>query len=597
MKKQRAGTPQPSKSFLLAVFFALASIIGQAQPITLLAPNGGEVWFVYSTEDVSWTGQDLGNLLQLEFSPDGGVSWWPFGQVPSSPNGGSAQIFVPSYLSTNALLKITDLGNPDISDISDAPFTITYPPISIWEPNFYSVVFSNDLTYVNWTIFQQGITLLNAEISTDNGQTYTPIAQNLNALGGFAYLVLSESPANACILKLYDAENPSTFALSQVFVIRPVPVYTLTSPVEGQIVNTNSFLTISWNVQNPYAPENYFEFSSDNGQTWEYIGSGNSQGTSGSFIWYTPNVNSEECLIRINDIYSGSSFDVSDVFTILPYPETPICMVTVDSLTNQNVIIWEKPDSELIADFLVYKETDEFNVYEVIDIVSYQDASIATDFDSNPEIRPYRYKIGFRDSTNRVFPLSDYHQTIHLTINQGVNDNWNLIWTPYAGFEYNSYTIMRKSGNNPYEQIASISSSFTSYTDFNAPSGDIAYMIKIANPNGCNTGFRNAIYTDVYSNQASVNVVSVNAISKTSLNIYPIPAKDHINVQFGEDIQGAINLTIIDFTGRVIHAADYSGTSVEALLPINTSALSDGVYLLKVETAGGKLTKKFVIRN
>ncbi|MBK6962641.1 MAG: hypothetical protein IPH20_01565 [Bacteroidales bacterium] len=41
-----------------------------------------------------------------------------------------------------------------------------------------------------------------------------------------------------------------------------------------------------------------------------------------------------------------------------------------------------KPVSDLIADFLIYKETDEANVYEVIDTVSYEEVPMVTDFGS-----------------------------------------------------------------------------------------------------------------------------------------------------------------------------------------------------------------------
>jgi hypothetical protein len=89
--------------------------------------------------------------------------------------------------------------------------------------------------------------------------------------------------------------------------------------------------------------------------------------------------------------------------------------------------------------------------------------------DTDLAMRPYRYKIGFSDSDNRVFPAGDFHQTIHLTFSQGVGGNFNLIWTPYIGFNYSSYNILRKTGSGSYEQIATLSSSFNSYTDFNAP--------------------------------------------------------------------------------------------------------------------------------
>ncbi len=596
MKQRYTSIPKYARFLAIAVFFAATSITLQAQSITLLAPNGGESWIVGSYENVSWTGQGLENTLSLEFSPDGGSSWWAFGQVSSSSNGGSSQVYVPFFLSSNARLKISSLSNPAVNDISDGTFTVSYPPIFINEPYTGSVIFVNNQTYIDWDLYEPGISLLNAEISTDNGLTYSPLAQNINATTGYTYLTLSETPADACILKLYNAEDPSEFGLSGVFQINPVPVYTLTSPVEGQIANTNSLLTISWNVQNPYSEENYIEFSSDNGETWEIVAYGSSLGNSGSLIWFTPNVNSDECLLRINDYYSSSN-DVSDKFTIMPYPETPICMVTVDSLTNQNVIIWEKPASDIITDFLVYKETDEFDVYEVIDTVSYQDVPMATDFESNPAIRPYRYKLGFMDSESRVFPVSDYHQTIHLTINQGVNGNWNLIWTPYTGIDYTSYKIMRSSGNGDFEQIASVSASFSSYTDFDAPAGDIAYMVKIVNPEGCNTGLRNAVYTDIYSNQASASPVQVNDPGKTAFNIYPVPANDRISVQFGDNVKGTIRLTLTDVTGRVIYSTEYSDVRQGQVYSVNTSEFNEGIYLLNVISADSRNTRKIVVRH
>jgi len=599
MKKIYFATSASLKSLTVGIML-LAVLIpfnGQSQSITLLAPNGGEAWLVDSFEDVSWSGQGLGNVLRLEFSPDGGVNWWYFGEVPSAPNGGSAMVGVPAYLSQNALLKITDLSNPAVSDISDATFTVSFPPISIYEPSSNSAVFANTLTYVNWTIYQQGITLLNAEISTDNGLTYSPLAQNLNALLGSTYLILSETPANACILKLYDASDPSTFSLSQVFQVIPAPVYTITSPVEGQIVNVNSFLTISWNVQNLYGAENYIEFSPDNGETWEVIAYGISQGTSGSVVWYTPNVNSDECLIRINDNYSLSSTDVSDVFTLMPFPATPLCMVTVDSLTNFNVIVWEKPDSDLISDFLVYRETTQTNVYEVIDTVGYNEEPVVTDFDSNPAMQPYRYKLGFLDSEDRVFPSSDFHQTIHLTISQGVGTNWNLTWTHYTGFDFASYNIYRKSGSGSYELISTISASFSSFTDFNAPSGYISYIVAIDRPDGCNTGSRENGYADVRSNVASLNPVSVSDSKEVSFSIFPVPANDQINIQFGDNATDITNLSITDISGRIIYSAEYNDVKPGQLHSINTSGYAEGLYFLKVISAENRSIQKILIKH
>ncbi|MFZ4707999.1 MAG: T9SS type A sorting domain-containing protein [Bacteroidales bacterium] len=583
--------------FGIIIFSMVLTAPVLASTLTIQTPNGGEVWTVGEVEIATWSGQNLSGIVKIEFSYDGGTNWWLQGEVPCGPNGGNASIAVPNISTTNAILRITDVANPSVSDISDAPFTVYVPQIIIWEPSANSAVFVNSLSQVYWILNVSGITLLNADISIDNGQTFTPVAQNMNAQAGFTYLNLSNTPSNACILKLYNALNPSQYGLSDVFSISPLPVYTLTSPAGGEIVNTLSPFTITWTVDNPYTPYNYLEYSADNGITWEVIGNGSSQGNSGSYEWTTPNVNSEQCLIRITDSYAYSSADTSAAFTIMPYPETPVCMVSVDSLTNHNVIIWEKPVSDLIADFLVYKETDEANVYEAIDTVSYEEVPMVTDYGSNPAMRPYRYKIGFRDSENRVFPAGDYHQTIHLTINQGVNDNWNLIWTPYVGFNYSSYTILRKSGSGSYEQIATLSSSFNSFTDFNAPSKDVAYIVSINRPGGCNIGLRSAGYSEVYSNVASAGFVSVAEDKKVKFSIYPVPANDNINVQFGDNATEIISLHITDVTGRIIYSEVFNNASLGQVNTIKSSNYADGMYLLHVITAGNSVTKKILVQH
>ena len=587
------------KSFLfgLMLFSSLFASSAFAQNLTIQSPNGGETWTYGANETATWTGENLSGIVTIEFSYDGGVNWWYLGQVPTGPNGGSTLLSPPNTSTTNAVLRILDYANPEVSDVSDAPFTVYIPAIFIWEPSGNSAVFANSLTQVYWILNISGITLINADISIDNGQTFTPLAQNINAYPTFTYLVLSDTPSDACVLKLYNAENPLQYGLSEVFSINPFPVYTITSPSGGEIVNTYSPLTLTWTVENPYSPANYIEFSSDNGESWEVIGNGSSQGNSGFFEWITPMVDSDECLLRITDAYAYSSFDISAAFTIMSYPETPVCMVTVDSLTNYNVVVWEKPVTDLIADFLVYKETDETYVYEVIDTVGYEEVPMVTDFDSNPEMRPYRYKIGFLDSENREFPASDYHQTIHLTINQGVNGNWNLIWTPYVGFEYASYYIVRKSGSGSYEDIATVSASFNSFTDFNAPDGDVSYMIKIVHPTGCDLTLRETGYPEVYSNAASNNVVNVSENEDFDFVVYPNPANDLINLVFGDKIKGQVNLIITDLAGRKIYSADFRNLNSGQMQSISSADFEEGMYLMHLQSGEKSNTMKIVVRH
>jgi hypothetical protein len=55
---------------LIFGFFVLSTVISttsHAQSLTIQTPNGGEVWTVGETEIASWTGQNLGGVVKIEF--------------------------------------------------------------------------------------------------------------------------------------------------------------------------------------------------------------------------------------------------------------------------------------------------------------------------------------------------------------------------------------------------------------------------------------------------------------------------------------------------------------------------------------------------
>jgi hypothetical protein len=289
--------------------------------------------------------------------------------------------------------------------------------------------------------------------------------------------------------------------------------------------------------------------------------------------------------------------DTSGMFSVFPFPFAPICMVTVDSLSGFNTVVWEKPASDLIDYFLVYREGDEANVYEVIDTVSFDSLSVTIDPNSNPAIRPYRYKLGYIDTLARVFPPSDFHQTIHLTISQGVGNTWNLLWTPYAGFDYSSFRILRSSDGEPYQQIATVSASFSSYTDFNAPPGEVAYIVEVISPTGCNPANRDGEYASVYSNVASNSLVSVLEKNDLNFSIYPIPADKQFHVSFGENISGLVTLTINDLTGREFYSETIRDVLPGHIQTIRNPGFVEGIYLLQVTSGEYSTVKKIMIRN
>ena len=162
-----------------------------------------------------------------------------------------------------------------------------------------------------------------------------------------------------------------------------------------------------------------------------------------------------------------------------------ICLVSVDS-TNKNTIYWEKPVSVAIDSFFIYKETKVTNVYKRIGATGYDDNSFYIDAASSPLIQSNKYKISLKDSCDFESDKSPPHKTIHLTINQGQSDSWNLIWEHYEGFEVPTYYIYRGTNSKNLQIIGSTSGSSSQYTDFTAPVGFVFYQIEVVCPTVCN---------------------------------------------------------------------------------------------------------------
>jgi hypothetical protein len=99
--------------------------------LTLIAPNGGEAWYIGDTNDILWTASDA-NLpefpVDLWYSLNGGVDYTSLAEGIS--NSGAWPWAIPSVQSNNARVKVKvvdSFGN--FSQASSAqPFFITYVP-------------------------------------------------------------------------------------------------------------------------------------------------------------------------------------------------------------------------------------------------------------------------------------------------------------------------------------------------------------------------------------------------------------------------------------------------------------------------------------
>ena len=105
------------------------------------------------------------------------------------------------------------------------------------------------------------------------------------------------------------------------------------------------------------------------------------------------------------------------------------------------MIVWEKTPGKNIKEYNILRETTVGSDYSVIGTVSFDNESIFIDQTSTPAQHANRYKLETINLNGYKIGESDFHQTIYLAINQGLPGTYNLIWTPYIGFDYNTYYI------------------------------------------------------------------------------------------------------------------------------------------------------------
>ncbi len=91
--------------------------------ISLIAPNGGEVFVVGETVTIEWTSDGAIEDVLVEFSVDGGASW--MNAFPANVgNPGQYAWTVPPVESDQCLIRVSSATQLAVYDTSDAPFMI-----------------------------------------------------------------------------------------------------------------------------------------------------------------------------------------------------------------------------------------------------------------------------------------------------------------------------------------------------------------------------------------------------------------------------------------------------------------------------------------
>lgn len=303
------------------------------------------------------------------------------------------------------------------------------------------------------------------------------------------------------------------------------------------------------------------------------------------------NVLPGEYTVEVEGSDGCSSFMFFNVEMSAP-EQTSICIVTVDTLTSSNIVVWAPVMNPDVVSYNIYKESSQSGLYYLVANQSADSISQYYDYSSNPSIRSWRYKVAAVDDCGNEAELSDPHKTIHLTSNLGVGGVVNLIWDHYNGFDYDTYYINRYHPSTGWMVIDSVGSLNISYTDLTPPSdSNLVYIIDIFPPSVC-TAEKAQDHNSSRSNKSGINALDGNDLGmketgNTEFSIYPNPTSGIVQILYSSIIN---DVKIFDLSGQLVFETGNSTTG----LKIDFSDFADGIYLVQLTTLNGPVYSKIV---
>lgn len=215
---------------------------------------------------------------------------------------------------------------------------------------------------------------------------------------------------------------------------------------------------------------------------------------------------------------NGTRKVVEQQVSILSADNIPaVTLVTSDA--QGHYVIGFQASSQFFVGVRIYKESNVSGQFIELGTVDPQTGSY-TDPTSNSNIKAERYRIAGVMSNGTLSPYSKVHQTVHMNINRGIQDNtYNLIWNAYKGADVVSYNILRGQSDSDLAQIASVSASNLSYTDVTPDASKPYYAIEYVLADnaaqaprrapGSVTGRSNAVSTQAVRNVTYVTGLSI----------------------------------------------------------------------------------------
>jgi len=253
--------------------------------------------------------------------------------------------------------------------VSKKSFIIDGPEIKILSPNKNNTFSGGEKVQILWKSKNLGNELINIYYSIDNGYSWFLIADRMVDTGFCVWDVphLNNVFEN-CLIKISTNSNKAVKISKRFTVINKTNKIRIIFPDGGELLEANSSATISWLVNGLKSDLFKILFSSNGGSTWDRVES--RVLNSNEYFWKVPNIESENCKIKIVAVENEDIIDISENnFTISKKPDLKI------SNPSNNLKYYSKENIKIIWSTInvrgkkvnIYYSIDKGKTWNVID--------------------------------------------------------------------------------------------------------------------------------------------------------------------------------------------------------------------------------------
>lgn len=299
----------------------------------------------------------------------------------------------------------------------------------------------------------------------------------------------------------------------------------------------------------------------------------------------------------VNGCVSSNTISVN----VLPVQTPTICLVTLDSLANNNEIYWEKSLYTNVDSFIVYREVST-NIYKRIGAISVNAFSMYTDTNrsigpanGNPNLTAYRYKLQIRNTCGNYGALSLWHETIFVQDQLNGNFNWNAYAIESSGTPVANYNLKRVNITNGQETLVG-STTNNIFTDPQyaslASSGNIKWFVDATGFNCNPTAKVAAQKIKTKSNHANDLIITktIELNFQDEIKVYPNPVKDKLTIETGR-LNDNVTIELNNLLGQSLIKINTS----EKIYTINTATYPSGIYFLNIKSNNKIVSVKKVV--